>query len=145
MTQQQIEHLIQFGKQASYNASAKEQYRKLSMKLLREVRTLLGGTAETIDCRFNPGGIAVCGDATLHSDRVYVQISAGSFDGLGVLVRAVSSRKDYVGAGNRYCSLERLAQFGAQGLAQFAEQVASVDAGQSPRYGRAPYVPSLSA
>jgi len=145
MKRYELKNLIMAGKAASYNAQRKEEYRRLSMRLLREVRKLLGGSAETIDVRFNPGGIAVCGDATLHSDSVYIQISAGSFDGLGVLVRAVSSRKDYLGAGNRYCSLERLAQFGAQGLAQFAAQVASADAGQSPRYGRAPYVPGLSA
>jgi len=139
MKRYELKNLIMAGKAASYNAQRKEEYRRLSMRLLREVRKLLGGSAETIDVRFNPGGIAVCGDATLHSDSVYIQISAGSFDGLGVLVRAVSSRKDYLGAGNRYCSLERLAQFGAQGLAQFAEQVASVDAGQAPRYGKAPH------
>ena len=149
MKRYELKNLIMAGKAASYNAERKEEYRRLSMRLLREVRKLLGGSAETIDVRFNPGGIAVCGDATLHADNAYIQISAGSFmfgaDSLGILVRAVNSRKDYTGAGNRYFTFESLLQYGAQGLAQFAAQVASADAGQSPRYGKAPYSPVLNS
>jgi len=56
------------------------------------------------DIRFNPGGIAVSGETTLHAGRVYVQFSGDYHGRSGVLVRSCKGRKDYTGGWNRYAS-----------------------------------------
>jgi len=56
------------------------------------------------DIRFNPGGPAVSGEVTLHTDHVYVQFS-GDFHNdpsLGVMVRTCKGRKDYSGGANNW-------------------------------------------
>ena len=127
MKNSEIRQMLLAGQNAGcYTPATKEVYRRLSLKFLRRVRALMGLTAETCDVRFNPGGIAVCGDAILHSNRVYVQISWSTFHiggGLGVLVRTCNGRKDYTGDRNTYYSLEHLIETrsdGADGLAQYA-------------------------
>lgn len=56
------------------------------------------------DIRFNPSGPAVSGDITLHTDHVYVNISADLHlqSHLGVMVRTCKHRKDYTGGSNHW-------------------------------------------
>ena len=55
--------------------------------------------------RWNEGGVAVSGEATLHGDHLYVQISQSCMSGgrAGVLWRACEGRRDYCGGRNRFC------------------------------------------
>lgn len=123
----EIRRMIQAGKTAAYNEANKAEYKRLSLKLMRSTAKLLGCYGPGI-VRFNAGGIAVSGDAILHSDRVYINLSFGCCQSLGVMVRAVESRKDYHGKANHWYPLEKLAEYGAVGLAEFASKVAEYHA-----------------
>jgi hypothetical protein len=104
-----------------YNESEKNEFRRLSRKLLKEVADLtqLGGA----DLRWNEGGIAVSGEATLHADRVYIQVSGID---LGILVCTCNGRKDYTSGRNTWFSWPRLMEHGAAGLASYATQLVAV-------------------
>lgn len=102
---------------ASYNETAKNQFKRESMALLRKVVKLLGLKKGTYDLRYNPAGIACSGDAILHTDNFYVSFD---LDVMGwVLVRTCKGRKDYTGGPNRQYSFSELAQDGAEGLSAF--------------------------
>ena len=95
-----------------YSSSHKNEFRRLSRRLLKEVADLTAlGSA---DLRSNEGGIAVCGEATLHADTMYVQMFGID---LGILHRTYKHCKDYSGGYDNWFSWSCLQQFGAQGLA----------------------------
>lgn len=71
-----------------------------SKSVLRAVAKEMGLKAGEYDLRFNRGGSSVHGDATLHTDNVYVQLSTDTR--LGVLVRSCQGRKDYSGGSNQW-------------------------------------------
>ena len=121
MTNREIDSLIFTGKNAGYNAAYKAKYRSLSMKLIRELNKLLNADADT---RYNAGGIAVSGESTLHSDKIYIQVQ-GDSSMQAILVRACTSKADYAGGPNKFYSFDRLREFGVEGLAQFAAQIIS--------------------
>lgn len=123
----ELKRMIETGRNASYNEANKAEYKRLALKLLRSVAKLLNCYGPGI-VRFNPGGIAVSGDAILHSDRVYIDLSFGTCADLGILVRACESRKDYHGKANHWYTFERLTADGAQGLALFASKVSEFHA-----------------
>jgi hypothetical protein len=83
-----------------YNRELKEQFRKEAMKELRALAKALGLRTEDRDIRFNPGGIAVSGDAILHSNTLYVHISQSCVGEKHIYYRKVKSRKDYCGGSN---------------------------------------------
>lgn len=88
---------------ASYNHEGKQAFRKEAMKLLRRLAAELRLERKDVDVRFNPGGIAVSGDAILHCDFLYVWISRSPIrPGATVLVRDCKGRKDYTGGRNQY-------------------------------------------
>ena len=120
MTNNDIRAMIYAGSTAPYDYTNKQAYKRHSLRLLRELRLALGYANNNANAsvRFNPGGIAVCGDAILHSDRIYVRISNSSFYSLGILYRAVKGTSDYTGGPNHYYSLESLKQHGVRGLAE---------------------------
>jgi hypothetical protein len=96
---------------------AKSDFHKLADSLLNDVAVIMGISA---DLRHNKGGVAVAGEITLHGDAIYIQLSGTP---LGVLVRSVTSRKDYTGNRNTWVSWDRLMQHGANGLARHASQL----------------------
>jgi len=106
---------------ASYNETAKAQFKKDSMSLLRDVAKLLGLPKGTYDLRYNPAGIACSGDAILHADTFYVSFNLDYLN--WVLVRTCKGRKDYTGGPNRQYSFDKLAQEGAEGLAEFIRHI----------------------
>lgn len=83
-----------------YDEPAKKAAASKFKTALRKVAKALSLTTEQYDLRFNPGGIAVWGEVTLHTDTVYIQASKG-YD-MGVLVRTCKGRKDYTGGRNNY-------------------------------------------
>jgi hypothetical protein len=70
---------------------------KRQLRLVAKALALVPGQ---YDLRFNPGGIAVYGEVTLHTDSLYIQASHGC--DLGVLVRSCKGRKDYSGGRNMW-------------------------------------------
>ena len=117
----EIGKLIALQGKCSYHDANKAEFRRLSAKLLRKLRTALGVDA---DIRYNAGGIAVSGDATLHGDSAYVTLNAdGISSGLGILYRSCEGRKDYCGGTNRWFPWARLENEGVEGLARAVSEV----------------------
>lgn len=78
-------------------------------KFLRDLAKEVGIPAGTFDVRSNKAGMAVSGEVTLHSDRLYIQLSEASFrPGLELLYRTCKGRGDYTGGGNNYKSVPLL-------------------------------------
>jgi len=108
MKQSEIKAMLAL--EPSYKQAAKEEFRRLSRKLLTNVVKELGLAKGSYDLRYNPGGVAVSGDATLHTNTLYISFN---LDGRKwVLVRTCKGRKDYHGGLNQSYDFERLERDG---------------------------------
>jgi hypothetical protein len=97
------------GKDFAYDQRGKKSFHQLSRKLLAEIAAELGSSV--MELRTNLGGAAVSGETTLHTDRVYIQISKGGMgEGREVLYRSVTGTSDYSGGSNNFLSLQLLAE-----------------------------------
>ena len=98
-----------FGKPVAYDAAAKRLFHSRSRSQLRRLATALGLRPGSYDLRSNPAGIAVSGEITLHTDRLYVQASQSAMGNAnGTLFRTCKGRKDYIGGPNNFASLDLL-------------------------------------
>jgi hypothetical protein len=102
--------LENIARRANRGYQEKLKFKRNALALLKQVNIALELNA---DMRYNPGGIAVSGEATLHADKVYIQVS--DID-LGILYRTVRGRKDYSGGFNHWYSWSALEANGARGL-----------------------------
>lgn len=114
MSADALKTAIDLADTASYDYYTKEAWKRAGRAVLRKLAKDLGLVKGTYDIRFCEGGIAVSGDATLHSDRLYICLT-GFGDGTAGYARIVKSRKDYTGERNipippNYDSLLRIAQ-----------------------------------
>ncbi|MDN5872818.1 MAG: hypothetical protein L0H29_00345 [Sinobacteraceae bacterium] len=97
----------------AYDTFAKAAFKRTAMRYLRKLARELDLAPKQYEVRYNPGGIAVGGDAILHSDNIYISVSPGRdmmFRNKPVLVRAVDDRHDYEGGTNCFMSYEALVQ-----------------------------------
>lgn len=95
-------------KDFSYNEDNKSQLHRAGTKALKALAAKLALPAGSFDVRSNKGGIAVSGEITLHSDKLYVQISdSSSGRGLQVLFRTCNGRKDYSGGINNFANIDQ--------------------------------------
>lgn len=86
-----------------YNAAAKKEFKLAAMQGLKKLAEVLRLELGTYEVRWNAGGIAVSGEATLHHDRFYIQISQGGGPGgFEVLYRTCNGRRDYSGGSNKW-------------------------------------------
>lgn len=81
----------------SYSHFAKEKFHSVGRAFLRKLAKHLDIQADVRSCK---GGPAVGGEVILHSDKLYIQLSADSE--LRALIRSCNGRKDYVGGRNLY-------------------------------------------
>src|SRR3989344_839951 len=95
--------LQRLARDSAYNEAVKREFHSKAGKVLRKLAKLLRFAERDYDLRHNQGGIAVSGEVTLHSDRLYVQVSDAPF---GVLWRSCEGRKDYCGAPNQWAAWE---------------------------------------
>jgi len=110
-----------FGGKCAYNAAGKEGFRRAGLVFARRLAEAIPGGAEI---RYNPGGIAVSGDFTVHGDRVYVSFNADAICGLGILVRTCKGRGDYTGGPNMWFPLDALYQLdGEERLMAFVQDI----------------------
>src|SRR5690554_6307167 len=86
----------------SYNSEGKEAFAKEAKRQLRRLAKAMGLVTGSYDIRYNAGGIAVSGEATLHGDHVYVQIEQSCLSGGNVLYRTCRGRKDFSGGQNHF-------------------------------------------
>lgn len=108
--------------QICYNERNKATFHVECKKALRNLAKAMGLDKWQYDLSVNKGGIAVSGEVTLHTEKVYVQVSeplAGS--GSEILFRSCNGRKDYSGGQNRFAPVEAL-----ESLENFAEAVTNV-------------------
>lgn len=89
--------ITELARAAGYNEQGKAEYKKLALSVLRQIARDLNLAKGTYQIRFNPGGIAVAGDAILHHDRFY--LTTGE---IGVMWRTCKGQKDYTGGRNRW-------------------------------------------
>ena len=86
---------VQKAKLAGYNEEEKAEYKRLALSYLRELAKKLELPRGSYNIRFNPGGIAVSGDAIFHHDKFYFVISE-----CGAMWRRCKGQKDYTGGQN---------------------------------------------
>jgi hypothetical protein len=90
-----------------YNVAGKDAFHRAAKKALKAVAEKLGLSKSDYDLRNNKAGPAVTGEVTLHTDKLYVQVSGGMFsDKLSVMYRTCNGRKDYTGGTNNFTSVE---------------------------------------
>jgi hypothetical protein len=90
-----ISSLVSLARASSYNDEAKQIWKSKSLAFLRRVAKELHLTKGDYSIRFNPGGIAVSGEATLHHNQFYLQIND-----FGGYWRTCKGQKDYTGGSN---------------------------------------------
>lgn len=92
-----------------YNEPKKTVFHREAKKALKDLAKKLGLDSSEYDLRSNKGGIAVTGEITLHTDKLYVQISGDVFGGgLKILYRTCKGRKDYSGGQNNFADVSKL-------------------------------------
>lgn len=105
--------LVRSGAISDYDdrgAKRKNRFHELGREILEQLAHELGLLEHEFSVRSNRGGIAVCGEVTLHAEWVYVQLSQ-TMPGLEVMYRSCKNRQDYQGGRNqwlRYAELEDL-------------------------------------
>lgn len=103
----------------SYSPDAKAAFAKEAKRQLRRLANALELPTGSYDLRYNEGGIAVSGEATLHADNLYVQISQSLAPG-NVMYRACDNRKDFSGKTN-YFTDEGV--FDQERIGEFADEL----------------------
>lgn len=93
----------------AYDDAAKRHFHSRARSQLRRIAAALGLQPGSYDLRSNLAGIAVSGEITLHSDRLYVQASQSAMGhDSGILFRTCKGRTDYCGGPNNFASLDLL-------------------------------------
>lgn len=104
VTQQNIDAYSESG------AALKELFHKQGRTFLRNLAKALDLGPGQYDLRSNKGGIAVSGEVTLHSDRLYAQLyqSAIGPTGVQLMYRSCDGRKDFCGHLNNFASMREM-------------------------------------
>ena len=89
------------------DAPRKAAFKKEAMRLLESLAAALELPKGAFDLRWNEGGPAVSGEATLHAEEIYVQVSQSCIS--PVMYRRCAGRRDYRGHQNRWAGAELLA------------------------------------
>jgi len=108
------------GPDIGYQADKKRQFKLDALYFLRRVAVLMQLQKDEYQIRWNEGGIAVSGDATLHSNDIYIQFSQSRG---GFMWRTCKGQKDYCGGFNRWANWESLLE-----IETFVERVLEVRA-----------------
>ena len=109
MSQTLSSALFDLRKPVAYDAEAKRRFHREARRRLIDLAAALGFEPGDYDLRSNAGGIAVSGEATIHGDRLYVQVSQPATRAdTGVLFRTCEGRRDYTGGRNNFASLDLL-------------------------------------
>jgi hypothetical protein len=92
------------------NDYTKSHFEKESKWVLKQIVQSFAFPKGSYNVRFNPGGIAVSGEATLHEEKIYIQFSR-TFPIDGFMVRQCNGQKDYTGKTNIYIKWENLSDW----------------------------------
>jgi hypothetical protein len=98
-----------FRRQVAYDPASKGIFHRRARSQLRRLAVALGLKPGSYDLRSNYDGIAVSGEANLHTDRLYIQVcQPATGHNNGILCRTCNGQKDYVGGPNNFASLDLL-------------------------------------
>lgn len=90
-------------------AARKKKYHSLARRKLRKLANELGLTSKDYRLGTNTAGPAVCGETTLHTDSLYIQVSQSCLGkGYEILFRKCDGRTDYSGGTNHFAPAHRL-------------------------------------
>ncbi len=95
----------------AYTPEGEDRKKKFHHRAARQLRLLameLGLKNGEYDIDSNKAGIAVCGEVTLHTDSLYIQVSNGLGRGQEIMFRKCESRQDYSGDRNRWAAAGKL-------------------------------------
>ena len=93
----------------AYDADAKELFHREGKRALRSLANYLGLASNEYDLRSNQAGIAVSSEIILHTETLYIMLSATLVTpGREVLYRRCNGRQDYHGDRNNYCDVALL-------------------------------------
>jgi antirestriction protein ArdC len=93
----------------AYDEDAKRDFHRQGEAVLKKLAAALGYRPGDYDLRHNHAGIAVSGEITLHSDRLYVQFHQTTLGpDQGFLWRTCDGRNDYTGGPNLWAKWEEL-------------------------------------
>jgi hypothetical protein len=103
MSQKNTARFVQMMKHESINGYGdhgnKAEFARLGKQILHAIAARLGYPAGTYDVGWNPGGPAVSGDITLHTDELYICLSHSYYSN-GFYYRSCKGREDYSGGRN---------------------------------------------
>ena len=122
VTTTKIKNFLTLLRLASYDCGYKQEYKKLGQSILRQLAKDMGLQKGEFDIRWNPGGIAIPGDHTLHTDKVYIAFHDNCRSGW-FYWRTCEGRKDYTGGTNQIVVWEDLFNGGWEKLVQTLKQV----------------------
>ena len=92
-----------------FGAARKALFAKEAKAIARELAKLMGLPKGSYEIRYNPGGIAVCGDVHLHGEGIYVDFSQTCLGpDWGFMYRSCKGQKDYTGGQNRWMPWKQL-------------------------------------
>lgn len=94
-------------------AQRKRMFHTLGKSVARMLAAELDLPAGSYDIRSNLGGIAVCGEVTLHGEWIYVQLSQTPTGGHRFMYRSCRGRKDYTGGPNCWLDFQQLLDLSA--------------------------------
>lgn len=101
----------------------KEEFGHRSMEFLRHLAKALKLPEGSYSVRYNPGGPAVSGEATLHADKVYIQIGQEfSSPQAQIMYRSCKSTEDFTGGQNCYIPSGRLSELSTPEIAREISQ-----------------------
>jgi hypothetical protein len=112
-----------FRKPVAHDAVAKRAFHTAAQRQLRRVAHALGLARSQYNLRLTT--VSISGEVTLHSDRLYVQVSqpAGRANA-GILFRTCRGRKDFAEGEYHYASLDLLNK--PEQLARLIRQVCNL-------------------
>ena len=92
-----IENIISLAQSSGYNEGVKMKFKSEAMRYLKQLAKALNLNPDSFSIRFNPGGIAVSGDATLHHEKIYLTVGE-----MGAFWRTCKGLRDYTGGQNHW-------------------------------------------
>lgn len=109
ITKNQIKKYVQLGYASPYNPEIKDQYKKLGRKILRYIAKKMNLTNYNI--RYNPAGIAMAGDHTLHNENFYLTLNTDC-QSTWFMYRSCKGLTDYTGGSNQIMAWSKLIDMG---------------------------------
>jgi len=89
--------------------AVKEEFHRQGKRLLRVIAKRMSLPRGSYEVRSNMGGVAVCGEVTLHGEHIYIQLSQSCLGkDFGFMYRYVRDRRDYTGGTNRWMAWTKL-------------------------------------